>query len=174
MGFKRQLSCANARALEALVAAALVFSQPIMAATLDTARVDITGTIPPTCAFTTTPTTTSLGDLVTGTQTSLGSFGFTCNLQAAGSVHLTVQSQNGALMRDGGTETVEYQVIWNIQNNPVASGDAAAWFAPFAFTLLSGSNGAEQVGTYAVKIVGPTQGLVAGEYKDTITYTISP
>ncbi len=44
----------------------------------------------------------------------------------------------------------------------------------FGFTLLSGTNGAEQLGAYAVKIVGPTDGLTAGEYKDTITYTISP
>ena len=70
-------------------------------------------------------------------------------------MQLTVQSANGALKRDGGTDTVAYEVIWNIQNNPVASGNASAWIVPFGFTLLSGTNGAEQLGAYAVKIVGP-------------------
>lgn len=143
-------------------------------AALDTARVEITGSIPPTCAFTTLPTTTVLGELATGAQTSLGPFGFTCNLEASGAVQLTVQSANGALKRDGGTDVVQYEVIWNIQGNPNASGNAAAWLAPFSFTLLSGSNGAEQLGDYAVKIVGSTDALLAGDYKDTITYTISP
>lgn len=166
----------RARLVAATATAVLSFAifQQSGAAPLDTARVELTGSIPSTCAFTTLPSTTTLGELITGVQSNLGSFGFTCNLGTSGNVQLTVQSANGALKRDGGAETVAYEVIWNIQNNPVASGNASAWIAPFGFTLLSGTNGAEQLGAYAVKIVGPTDGLTAGEYKDTITYTISP
>jgi hypothetical protein len=143
-------------------------------AATDTAQVDITGSIPPTCTFTTLPGSMSLGALVSGAQTTLGAFGFTCNLAETGAVNVTVQSANGALKRDGGAETVEYEVSWNIQGNPAASGNAMMWVVPFEFTLLSGAAGAEQLGDYAVRIVGPTDGLIAGEYKDTITYTISP
>jgi spore coat protein U-like protein len=166
----------HARSVAATAAAILSFAifQQSTAAPLDTANVELTGTIPSTCAFTTLPSTTTLGELISGVQSNLGSFGFTCNLGTSGNVQLTVQSANGALKRDGGTDTVSYDVIWNIQNNPVASGNASAWVAPFGFTLSSGTNGAEQVGTYAVRIAGPTDGLTAGEYKDTITYTISP
>ena len=165
------------RACSVAAAAAVLFlaaSHHSAAAPLDTARVELTGSIPATCTFTTMPSTTALAELKTGVQSNLGSFGFTCNLGASGNVQLTVQSVNGALKRDAGAETVAYEVLWNIQNNPAASGNASAWQTPFGFTLQSGTNGAEQVGAYAVKIVGPTDALIAGEYKDTITYTISP
>lgn len=141
----------------------------------NSARLDVTGTIPASCAFTTLPTTTQLGTLVNGAEVPLGAFGFTCNLATSASVHVTVQSANGALQRDGGLETVAYQVHWAIQGNPNASGNASAWFgAPFDFTLTSGTNGAEQTGAYSVRIVGATDGLIAGDYKDTLIYTISP
>ena len=55
--------------------------QQSAAAPLDTARVELTGSIPSTCAFTTLPSTTTLGELITGVQSNLGSFGFTCNLR---------------------------------------------------------------------------------------------
>ena len=152
----------------------LIGFQPAIAAG-NSARLDITGTIPASCAFTTLPTTTQLGTLVSGADVPLGAFGFTCNLATSGSVHVTVQSANGALQRDGGIETVSYQVHWAIQGNASASGNASAWFgAPFDFTLQSGTNGAEQSGAYSVRIVGPTDGLLAGDYKDTLTYTITP
>jgi spore coat protein U-like protein len=175
MEFERRIlhACARAAALGAATFPAFFILQST-AAPLDTARVELTGTIPPTCAFTTRPSSTALGELVTGALSTLGSFGFTCNLGTSGNVHLTVQSANGALKRDGGLDTVAYEVIWNIQGNPAASGGPSAWTAPYAFTLSSGSNGAEQVGSYAIRIAGPTTGLIAGEYKDTITYTISP
>ncbi|MEQ1754257.1 MAG: hypothetical protein ABL973_08985 [Micropepsaceae bacterium] len=143
-------------------------------ATRDTAQLQLTGNIPSICAFTTLPSVTTLGDMTAGGVKSLGSFGFTCNLATSGAVQLTVQSANGALKRDGGTDAVAYQVNWSIQGNPVASGSPAVWTSPFAFALLSGVNGAEQIGTYSVTISGPTSGLVAGDYKDTLTYTISP
>jgi hypothetical protein len=167
---------ARAHPMAAAIFAVFSYStaQQLNAAPLDTAQVELTGSIPSTCAFTTLPSTTSLGELITGAQSSLGSFGFTCNLETSGAVQVTVQSANGALKRDGGTQTVAYEVIWNIQANPAASGNASAWIAPVNISLLSGSNGAEQLGDYAVRIVGPAEGLLAGEYKDTITYTISP
>lgn len=140
----------------------------------NSAKVDITGSIPSVCSFTTTPTNTSLGELVSGSVTSLGNFGFTCNLGVSSAVNLTVQSANGALKRDGGSETVAYQVVWNIQGNAAASGDPAAWLAPIGFTLSSGLNGVEQLGDFSVRVTGPTTGLTAGTYKDTITYTIAP
>jgi hypothetical protein len=166
-------ACARSAAAGAVILLSVQLQQSV-AAPLDTASVELTGTIPSTCAFTTLPSTTTLGQLTTGALTALGSFGFTCNLGTSGNVQLTVQSANGALKRDGGADTVSYEVIWNIQGNPVASGNPSAWTAPFGFTLSSGSNGAEQLGAFSVRIVGPTDGLIAGDYKDTITYTISP
>ena len=116
----------------------------------------------------------NLGELVAGVDKALGSFGFSCNLATSGAVQLTVQSANGALKRDGGNETVAYQVNWSIQGNASASGNPSAWLTPFGFALQSGANGTEQLGMYSVKLLGPTEGLIAGEYKDTLTYTISP
>ena len=140
----------------------------------DTAQIQLTGNIPSTCAFTRLPTLTDLGDLSLSGARALGSFGFTCNLATSGAVQLTVQSAHGALTRDGGTDAVTYQVNWNIQGNANASGNPAAWVSPFAFTLQSGTNGAEQIGAYSVTITGLPSGLTAGNYQDTLTYTISP
>jgi len=140
----------------------------------DTAQLQLTGNIPPTCAFTTLPGVTDLGDLTLSGARRLGSFGFTCNLATSGAVQLTVQSANGALKRDGGTDAVAYQVNWAIQGNPAASGNPAAWIAPFGFTLQSGPNGSEQLGAYSVTITGLPSGLTAGNYQDTLTYTIAP
>ncbi len=75
----------------------------------DSAQIEITGSIPPTCQFTTTPNVSSIGLMVTDNVTEMGSLGFTCNIATSSSVSLTVESQNGALKRDGGPETVAYQ-----------------------------------------------------------------
>ena len=155
-------------------AASGVFVVESYGATRDTAQLQLTGNIPPTCSFTTLPGVTDLGDLSLSGPRALGSFGFTCNLATSGAVQLTVQSANGALKRDGGADAVSYQVNWAIQGNPAASGNPAAWTSPFAFALQSGANGAEQVGAYSVTITGLPSGLTAGDYKDTLTYTISP
>src|SRR5437868_1650711 len=68
------------------------------------AQVQITGTIPATCSFTTLPANPNLGVLTTGAVINTGNLGFTCNMATTGPVTLTVQSANGALKRDGGTE----------------------------------------------------------------------
>jgi len=170
----------NPGVLRAFVAACVVsagsglFVVESFGATRDTAQLQLTGNIPPTCAFTTLPGVTDLGDLSLSGARALGSFGFTCNLATSGGVQLTVQSANGALKRDGGTDAVTYQVNWAIQGNPAASGNPAAWTSPFPFTLQSGANGSEQLGAYSVTITGLPSGLTAGDYKDTLTYTISP
>ena len=90
------------------------------------------------------------------------------------SVHLTVQSEHGALQRDGGAETVAYQAAWDIQGRSDDYGDASAAQSPLSFTLNSGAPGSTQSGMYKIKITGPTNALVAGTYRDTITYTITP
>ena len=138
------------------------------------AQIQIEGSIPAICQFTTLPTTTSVGQLVTDAVTTLGSLGFTCNLATVCSVNLTVKSANGALKRDGGSETVPYSVAWNVQGSSDVFQPTAPWTTAFAFTLSSGAAGVQQLGVYKVKITGPTNGAPAGTYRDTITYTISP
>jgi len=140
----------------------------------DSAQLQISGSIPGTCTFTTLPTGTSLGTLASGAVTELGTLGFTCNLATVASVNLTVKSANGALLRDGGSESVAYSVAWNIQGASDAYNATAPWTSALAFTLSSGPNGVEQIGVYRVKVTGTTAGLPAGNYKDTITYTIAP
>jgi len=138
----------------------------------DSAQVEITGSIPGTCEFTTTPDQTALGTLATGLEKETGNLGFTCNLATTSSVNLTVKSQNGALKRDGGTETVAYQVAWNIQGFTNVYFTIPTTTTPF--NLLSGPTGIEQLGLYKVKVTGATAGKPAGTYKDVVSYTISP
>lgn len=138
----------------------------------DSAQIEINGTIPPTCMFTTLPNVTTVGQMVTNNVTELGSLGFTCNIATSSSVSLTVKSLNGALKRVGGSETVAYQVAWNIQG--ATDVFATIPTSPAPFTLLSGLTGIQQLGAYKVKVTGPTVGKVAGNYKDIVTYTISP
>ena len=138
----------------------------------DAAQVQITGSIPAMCQFTTLPSQTSIGTIETGAISELGSLGFTCNIAMSGAVNLTVVSANGALRREDGAQTVAYEIAWNIQGSVDAFDGVAT--SPSGFNLLSGPNGVEQLGAYKVKITGLTAGLPAGTYGDTITYTISP
>lgn len=140
----------------------------------DSAQIEITGSIPPTCKFTETPNVSTLGALETNVPKNLGTLAFTCNLATSGAVSLTVKSANGALKRDGGTDTVAYSIAWDIQGSVDAYQATAPWTAPFAFTLQSGPNGSNQLGAYKAKITSPTAGKPAGTYRDTLTYTISP
>src|SRR5690606_34603777 len=98
--------------------------------------------------------------------------GFTCNLATTSSVCLTVKSANGALKRNGGADTVGYQIAWDVQGASDVFHTIAT--STTSFTLLSGANGVEQLGAYKVKVTGPTAGKPAGTYKDIVTYTISP
>lgn len=135
----------------------------------DSAQIEIEGHIPPTCTFTTLPDQTSFGQMVTDQEEDLGDLGFTCNMATSSAVNLTVKSQNGALMRVGGSETVPYEIKWEIQG---PGAYAAIPTSPVGFNLLSGLSGV--LGAYKLKVTGPTAGVVAGQYKDLITYTISP
>lgn len=137
----------------------------------DSAQIEVTGYIAPTCEFTTLPDQTSFGQMVTDQEEDLGDLGFTCNIATSSAVNLTVKSQNGALKRVGGSETVPYQINWEIQGPGVY---ATIPTSPFGFNLLSGLSGIQQLGAYKLKVTGSTAGVVAGQYKDLITYTISP
>ena len=46
----------------------------------DSAQIEVTGYIAPTCTFTTLPDQTSFGQMVTDQEENLGNFGFTCNI----------------------------------------------------------------------------------------------
>lgn len=140
----------------------------------DTAQLQISGSIPGTCSFTTTPNVTSLGTLADNSVTELGSLGFTCNLATVSAVNLTVKAEHGALTRDGGTESVNYAVAWNVQGSSDVFNPTAPWTTASPFTLSSGLAGVEQIGIYKVRVTGPVAGKPAGTYRDTITYTISP
>ena len=138
----------------------------------DAAQIQVTGSIPPICEFTTLPAQSSLGTIEQGTVTELGALGFTCNIAMSGAINLTVVSANGALRREDGAQTVAYEIAWNIQGSVDAFDGVAT--SPTGFNLLSGQNGVEQLGAYKVKITGLTAGLPAGTYGDTLTFTISP
>jgi hypothetical protein len=137
----------------------------------DTAQIEVTGYIAPTCEFTTLPDQTSFGQMVTDQEEDLGDLGFTCNIATSSAVNLTVKSLNGALKRVGGSETVPYQIKWEIQG---PGAYATIPTSPFGFNLLSGTSGVQELGAYKLKVTGATVGGVAGQYKDLITYTISP
>ena len=156
-----------------LLAAAIVPAQS-MAAVGDTATLVIQGTIPPKCAFTTLPATSDIGAMTTGKATELGMLGFKCNLATSGAVSLTVRSQNGALKRDGGADAVAYQAAWDVQGRNDSYVDATAMAATIPFQLTSGTSGVVQSGVFKVKVTGATDTSVAGTYRDTITYTVSP
>ena len=138
----------------------------------DQAQIQITGSIPAICQFTTLPSQSSIGTIASGAVAELGSLGFTCNMAMSGAVNLTVVSANGALRREGDTQTIAYEVAWNIQGQ--MDNFETIPVNPTGFNLLSGPGGVEQLGAYKVKITGPATDLPAGIYEDTLTYTISP
>ena len=104
----------------------------------------------------------------------VGTLGFTCNLAALSNVTLTVRSSHGALKRDDGTETVAYAAWWKVSSfngfTPVSAWNPSA----FAFTEQSAANGTQKSAELRVRITGPTANLTAGDYKDTLTFTVAP
>ena len=135
----------------------------------DSEQLDLEGSIPAVCALG-SPPSGNLGALAQNAVITLGDFAFTCNLAASGPVQVTATSQHGALKRDDGTETVAYEISWQIQSNTFFTG--AGSLAPFV--LQSGAYGTQQSGAYKVKVTGSIAGRPAGTYRDTVTYTISP
>ena len=138
----------------------------------DTATLVVHGTIPPRCGFSTVPGATDLGELRTDQVSAVGPLAFKCNLATSGPVSLTVRSTNGGLKLDGGTEQVAYQAAWDVQGR--TDSFTTLTTTPIPFQLSSGVSGVEQTGVFKVKVTGATHALVAGTYRDTITYTISP
>jgi hypothetical protein len=139
----------------------------------DSESIDLHGHIPPQCSFTQSPNATDLGALVANAEHDTGTLGFTCNLAALSTVSLTVTSLNGALKRDGGTETVTYSAWWTI---PAFAGfsPTAPWTVPFPFAEQTAANGVQKSGQLKIKVTGPTAGLTAGDYRDTLVFTVSP
>jgi spore coat protein U-like protein len=140
----------------------------------DSERIDITGRIPPECRFTETPKNTNLGNLTTGSRFDLGNLGFTCNLAELSTVNLTISSENGALKRAGGTETVAYSARWNLAAFTGFESVSAWTTTPRKFTEPSAANGVQKSAILAVEVTGPTTSLTAGDYTDTLTFTVSP
>lgn len=136
-------------------------------------QLEVRGRIEPKCGFTEVPPPTDLGVLHQDQTISLGTLAFRCNLADAANVNLTVQSENGGLRREGGTETVAYAAAWNVQGHGNFV-EASSLTSPVGFTLSSGSPAGSEGGEFQVRITGATGALLAGTYRDRIIYTISP
>lgn len=146
---------------------------PSVVLAADSAQLVLHGTIEPRCGFTSVPEDANLGVLATGAVREIGQLAFSCNHAESTAINLTIQSTNGALRRDGGSEQIAYAAAWAVQGD-TAFYNMADYTAEHSFTLQSGAAGSQQGGAYRIQIVGSPAGLVAGTYRDTITYTISP
>jgi spore coat protein U-like protein len=160
-------------ALASLCAGMTLAVTPSASLAAESAQLVLHGTIEPRCGFTSVPQDANLGVLATGAILDIGQLTFSCNLAESTAINLTIQSTNGALQRDGGSEQVAYAAAWAVQGD-TAFYNMADYTGLHAFTLQSGAAGSQQGGTYRIQIVGSPDGLVAGTYRDTITYTISP
>jgi hypothetical protein len=139
----------------------------------DSAQIEITGEIPQKCEFTELPTDTALGALATGLEKTLGNLAYVCNFAVSTNITIEITSQNGALKRDGGSETVSYEASWALYNAG-AFVDASTWYGGDDFQLPSGLNGVPKTGVFMARVTGSTTGLPAGTYEDTLTFEISP
>lgn len=141
----------------------------------DSAQIEITGSIPEVCEFTSVPPNTTLDSLANGDDQDLGDLAFTCNFATSTNVQLKATSANGALERVGGSESesVAYSVSWSLYNAG-AYVPATDWLGGDEFYLPSGLNASVQTGLLKVLITGSPVGLPAGEYKDILTFEISP
>ncbi len=81
-------------------------------------------------------------------------------------------SDNGGLKREGGSEVVPYSAAWQL---PGAGNfvNASDFRSQLAFTVSAGGVATGQQGAFKIE-VGDGGQLVAGTYRDRITYTISP
>lgn len=150
-----------------------LLSAPALAAEGAQVQLEVRGRIEPKCGFSEVPPPTDLGVLHQGQTISLGILSFRCNLADTANVNLTVQSENGGLQREGGSEKVDYAAAWSVQGHGNFV-EASGLTSPVGFTLLSGSPASNEGGEFQVRITGATDGLLAGTYRDRIIYTISP
>ena len=137
----------------------------------DQVQLELLGSVEPKCAFTSTPTSGQLGSLKGGMSAELGTLGFRCNLPDSPQVSLSIRSENGGLKREGGSEIVPYSAAWAL---PGAGSftDASNFKNAVGFSTSAGDIFAGQQGVFKVQVGGGE--LVAGTYRDRITYTISP
>lgn len=139
----------------------------------DSAQIEIEGEIPEKCEFTELPTDTALGALTTGLEKTIGTLAYACNFAVSTNITIEITSANGALKRDGGSESVSYETSWALYLAG-AFVDASTWLGGDDFPLPSGLNGIPETGAFKVKVTGTTAGLPAGAYKDVLTFEISP
>jgi hypothetical protein len=134
----------------------------------------ITGTVPATCAFTTTPpSVVTIG--VTAGIYSIGDLGYTCNF--IGNANLVLNLPNGTVLNNptNGGDNVVYDVFWGVPPNnpasPVWQNWPSAASIPFAWPTAPAAN-TETKGPFKVRLNSNLG--VAGTYTSTVSYTISP
>lgn len=156
----------------ALALAASVAATPASAMLGEQVQLELRGTVEPKCQFTTSPNSGELGVLKSGLNAELGTLGFRCNLPDSPQVNLTIRSDNGGMRREGGSEVVPYTAAWQL---PGAGNfvNAADFQNQLAFSSASGDIKGGQSGVFKIQ-VGDGGELVAGTYRDRITFTISP
>jgi len=142
-------------------------------ATGDQDSLEIAGEITPSCAFTQLPTDTNLGAAAVNLEKNVGVLGFTCNLAELSNVTITVKSAYGALKRAAGNETIAYQAKWAAVPALSAYTAATAWFPnAVGVPAVTAANGVQKSGQLTIKLTGaPT---FAGNYSDTLTFTVAP
>lgn len=169
--FAQGKTCAWSRRLIGPALALAVIAAGAARAGADTVQLQVYGTIEPKCAFVQTPGQSDIGTLQPGAPLKLGTLAFRCNLPDSPAVHLTVQSENGGMKRDGGTEIVPYATEWDVPGGGNLV-DAATIQSAVSFTVPAGDIVTGQGGDFKVQVGAGAQ--VAGTYRDRITYTISP
>jgi hypothetical protein len=153
-------------------AASAVGAAPALAA--DTASVNISASLPQTCAFTTVPAAVVTIQPVAG-EYNIGDLGYTCNF--VGQVQLVLELPDGSRLRntENGGDVVDYGLAWTLPpNSPTPSYQTfAPGNVPFSWpTNTVGTPNVENKGALWVNL--PSNLTVAGTYSSVITYTISP
>lgn len=138
----------------------------------DSVEFELVGSVEARCAFIAAPGQVDLGAMEPGREIQLGELAFRCNMPDSPNVNLTVQSEHGALRREGGTESIPYSAQWDVAGGGTAVS-AANFANPIGFSLAAGDIVAGQRGNFKVKL-GGSGNPFAGVYRDRITYTISP
>jgi hypothetical protein len=142
-------------------------------ATGDHDELEIAGEIPASCAFTQLPNDTNLGSAAQNLEKEVGILGFTCNLAELSTVSITVKSQYGALKRATGSETIAYAAKWAAVPALSAYTAATAWFPNAAgVSALTAANGVQKSGQLTIRLMGAPG--YAGNYSDTLTFTVAP
>ncbi len=157
-----------------LLTAALIAGAMGSAFASGSASFTINGTVPSTCAFTTTPPAVSTIGVTAGIY-SVGDLGYTCNF--VGSANLVLNLANGTVLTNpsNGGDSVVYDIFWGVPPNNPASPVWQNWpssaSVPFVWPTAASAN-TETKGPFKVRLNSNLG--VAGTYTSTISYTISP